>query len=78
MHGIVMTSFPRYITGSETRLPVTHTFKLFVNLITQASKFIDHNESFEAFAAVMFQIEVFWHMTPCSVVVGYQLFREPS
>jgi len=28
--------------------------------------------SFEAFTAVMFQVEVFWVVTPCNVVVGYQ------
>jgi hypothetical protein len=27
--------------------------------------------------AVMFQAEVFWVMTTCSVVVGYQCFRGP-
>jgi hypothetical protein len=26
---------------------------------------------------VMFQVEVFWFVTPCSVVVGYQRFRGP-
>jgi len=30
--------------------------------------------SFEAFTAVMFQVEVFWVVTPCNVVVGYQRF----
>jgi len=33
--------------------------------------------SFEAFTAVMFQVEVFWVVTPCNVVVGYQRFRDP-
>jgi len=33
--------------------------------------------SFEAFTAVMFQVEVFWVVTPCNVVVGYQRFRGP-
>jgi hypothetical protein len=27
--------------------------------------------------AVMFQVQVFWIVTPCSVVVGYQRFGEP-
>jgi hypothetical protein len=31
----------------------------------------------EAFKAVMFQVEVFWVVTPCSVVVGYQHFGGP-
>jgi hypothetical protein len=26
-------------------------------------------------AAVMFQVEVFWIVTPCGVVIGYQRFR---
>jgi hypothetical protein len=35
------------------------------------------NNSFETFTSVTFQMEVFWVMTPCNVVVGYQLFRGP-
>jgi hypothetical protein len=30
--------------------------------------------SFDTFTAVVFQVEVFWVVTPCSVVVGYQGF----
>jgi hypothetical protein len=30
--------------------------------------------SFEAFTAVIFQAEVFWVVTPCSVIVGYHRF----
>jgi len=33
--------------------------------------------SFEAITAVMFQVEVFRVLTPCSVVVGYRRFRRP-
>jgi hypothetical protein len=33
--------------------------------------------SLEAFSVVMFQVEVFWGVTQCSVVVGYQRFRGP-
>jgi len=33
--------------------------------------------SFEAFTATMFEVEVFWVVTPCNVVVGYQLSRDP-
>jgi hypothetical protein len=38
------------------------------------------NASFEVFTAVMIQVEVFWFVTPCSVVVvvGYQRFRAPG
>jgi hypothetical protein len=39
---------------------------------------IDIHASFEAFTAVMFQVDVFWVVTPCSVVVGYKLFRGPG
>jgi hypothetical protein len=35
------------------------------------------NLSFEVFTAVMFQVDVFWVMTLCSVVVGYQRFGGP-
>jgi hypothetical protein len=35
------------------------------------------NVRFETLAAVMFQVKVFWVVTPCSVVVGYQCFRRP-
>jgi hypothetical protein len=34
----------------------------------------DDDESFEAFTAVMFQV-VFWVVTSCSFVEGYQRFR---
>jgi hypothetical protein len=33
---------------------------------------------FEAFTAVMFQVEVFWVVMPCGVVVGYQRYRGPT
>jgi hypothetical protein len=32
---------------------------------------------FPAFTAVMFQVEVLWTVTQCSVVEGYQSFRGP-
>jgi hypothetical protein len=32
---------------------------------------------FEVFTAVKFQIEVFWLVTPCSHVVGYQRSKDP-
>jgi hypothetical protein len=31
-----------------------------------------YNDRFEAFTEVMFPVEVFWVLTPCSVVLGYQ------
>jgi len=33
--------------------------------------------SFEAFTAVLFQVEDFWVVTLCSVVLRYQRFRDP-
>jgi len=33
--------------------------------------------NFEASTAVMFQVEVFWVVKPCSVLVGYQCSRGP-
>jgi len=35
------------------------------------------NTSFEAFTTVMFQVDVFWIVTPCSFVTGHQRFRVP-
>jgi hypothetical protein len=35
---------------------------------------IDQKMSSDAFMAVMLQVEVFWVVTPCSVVVGCQRF----
>jgi hypothetical protein len=50
--------------------------------LTQPMVFSSQNfllsASFEAFAAVKFQVEeVFWFVTPRSAVVGHQLFRRP-
>jgi hypothetical protein len=33
--------------------------------------------SFKALTAVMFQVEIFWVVTPCSAVVGYRRFGGP-
>jgi hypothetical protein len=35
------------------------------------------NASSEAFIVVMFQVDIFWIVTPCSVVVGHLCFRDP-
>jgi hypothetical protein len=37
----------------------------------------NHKRELGGFTAVMFQVEVFWFVTPCSVVVGYRRFRGP-
>jgi hypothetical protein len=34
-------------------------------------------ETSEVFTAVMIEVSVFWVVTPCSVVVGYQSYRGP-
>jgi hypothetical protein len=38
---------------------------------------VKKENSFEAFTAVMFQVEVFWVVTLCSYMVGYQRFGGP-
>jgi len=35
-------------------------------------------ETFEAFTAVKIHVDVFWVVTPCSAVLGYQHFGGPS
>jgi hypothetical protein len=40
-------------------------------------RYLISDASFQAFKAVMFQVEVSWVITPCSVVVGYQDFGGP-
>jgi hypothetical protein len=45
------------------------------NFNSQSLKFKPNSESFEAFTMVT--IQVFWVVTPCSVIVGYQRFRGP-
>jgi len=42
--------------------------------VTRILKTFAKNARFEALTAVMFQIEVFWVVTPCSDVVGYRHF----
>jgi hypothetical protein len=37
----------------------------------------NYYERSEVFASVKIQVEVFWFVTPCSIVVGYQRFRGP-
>jgi hypothetical protein len=34
-------------------------------------------KSFEVFTAVKIQVEVFWVVTQCNVVLGYQSFGSP-
>jgi hypothetical protein len=35
------------------------------------------DERFEVFTAMKIQVQFFWVVTPCGVVVGYQRFRGP-
>jgi len=41
------------------------------------TKSLSSTASFEAFTAVKIQVEVFWVVTPCSVVAGWQRFGGP-
>jgi hypothetical protein len=58
------------------------TFYLRINEIDVRYKFLDvhtsdariEGASFEVYSEVMFLVDVFWVVTPCSVVVGYQSF----
>jgi hypothetical protein len=36
-----------------------------------------HYARFEVFTVVKIEVEVFWVVTPCSAVAGYQHFRGP-
>jgi hypothetical protein len=46
------------------------------NILTQPDDKAFYATRF-VFTAVKIQVEVFWVVTPCSVVVGYQCFRGP-
>jgi len=39
--------------------------------------FLEHEVSYEALRAMIFQVHVFWVVTSYSVVVGYQCFGGP-
>jgi hypothetical protein len=45
------------------------------NCVSNHTQFQVTRVSFEAFTGVIFQIEVFWVVTPCSVLAGYQPTR---
>jgi hypothetical protein len=57
-------------------MPFFRKFRQYLHHVTSkfSSRFLI---SFEAYRVVMFQVEVFWHVTSCSVVVGYECFRDP-
>jgi len=48
-----------------------------INHFKSGNNYMKTNAKFEAFMAVMFQVEVFWIVTPCSAVAGYQSVRGP-
>jgi len=52
---------------------ILHTY--FIRITT--GKFTHSFAKFEVSTAVNFQVEFFWVVTLCSVVVGYQRFRGP-
>jgi hypothetical protein len=61
----------------EGNAPVTHRTRGSVGLRTcleAVANKISHVVSFKSFTAVMFQVDVFWVVTPSSVVVGYLCF----
>jgi hypothetical protein len=51
---------------------ITAMMRYFMNM--QKCK---HVTSFEAFIVARFQVEIFWFVTPCSVVVQHQCLRGP-
>jgi hypothetical protein len=55
-----------------------YDLKYLLLMLTDCNKALEDNDAnFEAFTAVMFQVAVFWVVTSCSIVVGYQIFRGP-
>jgi len=59
-------------------LSTSPSFSLFSHiLMTLKAKMHLHLTRYEAFTAVNIQVEVFWVVTLCSVVVWYQRFRGP-
>jgi hypothetical protein len=62
----------KYIDHSEI---CNFLWRIFYDV--QKGTSFDSDASFEGFKAVMFQVEVFWVVTPCNVVGGYRRFRGP-
>jgi hypothetical protein len=63
------------VQSSDLRRQVKHN--VWANTLQCCPLWELHNAIFEAFTAVMFQVEMFLVVTPCSVVLGYQRFRGP-
>jgi hypothetical protein len=72
---LIITSVPCDI-GRKRMIPMSRSTGQQIPCHLQNPKF-HYRTTFEAFAAVTFQVDVFWIVTPCSVVVGYQRFRGP-
>jgi hypothetical protein len=53
-----------------------HLYTYVCEPLYQVARFL-LNASLEAFTSVMFQVEVFWYVLPCSIMVVYQRFRGP-
>jgi hypothetical protein len=67
------------VISIETTLCVPHigrVYKTGKHTCVKAVRSVS-DMSFEAFMAVLFQVEVLWIVTPCSVVIGYPCFRGP-
>jgi hypothetical protein len=46
-------------------------------LVSKSQEINGYYARYEVFTAVKIQVDVFWVVTPCSVVVGYRRFRGP-
>jgi hypothetical protein len=61
----------------DTVFPKSATQVLMRKLLLNCRQNVFNKAIFEAFMAVMIQVEVFCVVMPCSVVVGYHRFRGP-
>jgi len=59
------------VTGNYIRFSISFIVLSYAFFKCVSKKYGIH-VNFEAFTAVIFQVEVFWVVTPCSAVVGYQ------
>jgi hypothetical protein len=65
-----MSSYRAKFTCQFTVIHQNKIFRVVIKLLVS-------DQSFEAFLAVMFQVEIFCVVTSCIIVVGYQRFRGP-
>jgi hypothetical protein len=48
------------------------------NYLSDFTEKLHIHAKFEVFTVVKIQVEVFWVVMPCSIMVGYKRFRGPS